>query len=194
MSSVAEQTYTPDDLLTMPEGEKYELVDGRFVERNMSRVSNWVGGEAFRLVDNFVRERKLGWVWMSNMGYVCFPDAPKKVRFPDVSFVLKERLPDALTTDGEYVYIRPDLAVEVVSRNDSAYEVENKIAEYLGIGVPLVWVIFPESRTAYVYQGDGSVFRLREDDELTGENVLPGFHCRLVDILPEKAVGENGQD
>ena len=178
----------------MPEGDKYELVDGHLVERNMSRVSSWVGGEASRLIDNFVRERKLGWVWMSNMGYVCFPDAPNKVRFPDVSFVRKERLPDALTTDEDYVYIPPDLAVEVVSPNDSAYEVEHKVVEYLSVGVPLVWVIFPESRTAYVYRGDGSVFRLREDDELTGENVLPGFRCRLLDILPEKAVGENGQD
>jgi Uma2 family endonuclease len=194
MSSVAEQSYTPDDLLTMPEGDKYDLVDGHLVERNLSRVSNWVGTELSRMIANVVRERKLGWVWNATMGYVCFPDSPKKVRFPDVSFVRTERLPDALTADGGYVYIPPDLAVEVVSPNDSAYEVELKVAEYLSVGVPLVWVVFPEARTAYVYHGDGSVLRLREDDELTGENVLPGFHCRLVDILPEKAVGENGQD
>jgi Uma2 family endonuclease len=191
MSSVAEQLFTPDDLLTMPEGDKYELVDGRLVERNMSQVSNWVGGEIFQFVNSFVRERELGWVWISSMGYACFPDSPRKVRFPDVSFVLKERLPDALTKDSGYVYIPPDLAVEVVSPNDSAREVENKVVEYLGIGVPLVWVIFPESRTAYVHHGDGSVVRLREGDELTGDKVLPGFRCRLADVLPKKPSAEN---
>jgi Uma2 family endonuclease len=193
MSTATEQTYTPEDLLTMPDGDRYELVDGHLVERNMSRISSWVEGEIHHHLTGFVRERKLGWVWISSMGYVCFPDSPKKVRFPDVSFVRKERLPDALTTDGGYIYIPPDLAVEVVSPNDEAREVEIKVVEYLGVGVPLLWVIFPESRTAYLHRRDGSVVRLREDDELTGENVLPGFRCRLGDIFPEKPAGENGQ-
>jgi Uma2 family endonuclease len=192
MSTVAEQTYTPEDLLAMPEGEKYELVDGHLVERNMSRLSNLVAGEVYYLVKGFVRNLDLGWVWTASQGYVCFPDSPRKVRFPDVSFVRKDRLPDAVTPDGGYVYIPPDLVVEVVSPNDTAYEVENKVVEYLGVGVPLIWVIFPESRTAYLYRGDGTVVRLREDDELTGEPVLPGFRCRLGEIFPKRPLGENG--
>jgi Uma2 family endonuclease len=192
MSTVAEQTYTPEDLLTM-DGGNYELVDGRLVERNMSRLSSWVGGRVFRIVDGFVSERELGWVWPSDMGYVCFPDSPGKVRKPDVTFVRKERLPDALTLDAGYVYIPPDLAVEVVSPNDTANEVEKKVAEYLGVRVPLIWVIFPDFRTAYVIRGDGSVVRLREEDELKGENVLPGFTCRLGDIFPKTSSGANGK-
>jgi len=193
MSTVAEQTYTPEDLLTMPEGEKYELVDGQLVERKMSRVSNWVAGQVYQIVDSFVQKLELGWVWVADQGYVCFPNSPGKVRKPDVSFVRKERLPDALTSDAGYVYIPPDLAVEVVSPNDEAREVENKVVEYLGVGVPLLWVIFPESRTAYMHRGDGSVVRLREEDELNGEKVLPGFRFRLSDVFPKKPAGENGQ-
>jgi Uma2 family endonuclease len=193
MSTVAEQTYTPEDLLTMQGGVKYELVDGRLVERNMSRVSSWVEGEIHHVLTGFARKGELGWVWTSSMGYVCFPDSPKKVRFPDVSFVRKIRLPDALATDGGYVYLPPDLAVEVVSPNDTAFGVEEKVVEYLGAGVPLVWVILPEPRTAYVYRADGSVTRLREYDELTGEDILPGFHCRLGEILPERPTGANGK-
>ena len=30
--------YTPEDLLAMPDGENYELVDGRLVERNMGGI------------------------------------------------------------------------------------------------------------------------------------------------------------
>ena len=45
MSTVSEQTYTPEDLLTMPDRKKYELVDGHLVVRHMSVVSSWVGGQ-----------------------------------------------------------------------------------------------------------------------------------------------------
>jgi Uma2 family endonuclease len=185
MSTVAQQTYTPDDLLAMPDRKKYELVDGQLVERHMSQLSNWVAGRLHRFVDIFVDEHRLGWTWASAQGYVCFPDFPRKLRFPDVSYVSKKRLPEGPTSEG-YIYIAPDLAVEVVSPNDLSYEVERKVVEYLDAGVTLVWVIDPEARTVRIHRRDGSFGWLREDGELSGEDVLPGFRCRLVAILPEK--------
>ncbi len=104
MSTVAEQTYTPEDLLAMPDRKKYELVDGHLVERHMSVLSNWVAGRLHRFIDIFVDEQELGWAWAAAQGYVCFPDSPRKVRFPDVSFVRKDRLPEGLTSEG-YIYV-----------------------------------------------------------------------------------------
>jgi Uma2 family endonuclease len=189
MSTVAEQTYTPEDLLAMPDRLAYELVDGHLVERHMSILSNWVAGRLLRYVDIFVEENDLGWTWPAGQGYLCFPNFPRKVRFPDVSFVRKSRLPEGLTSDG-YIYIPPDLAVEVVSPNDLAYEVDNKITEYLDAGVGLVWEINPEARTVRIHRRDGSISRLREDGELSGEDVLPGFRCRLAAIFPEKTAAK----
>jgi Uma2 family endonuclease len=185
MSTVSEQTYTPDDLLAMPDRKKYELVDGQLVERHMSQLSNWVGGQLYFELTGFLREHQLGWVWGAAQGYVCFPNSPRKVRFPDVSYVSKHHLPEGPTSEG-YIYVPPDLAVEVVSPNDLSYEVERKTIEYLDAGVPLVWVIDPEARTVRIYRGDGSSGWLREDGELSGEDVLPGFRCRLTTIFPEK--------
>jgi Uma2 family endonuclease len=189
MSTVAEQTYSPEDLLSMPDRQAYELVDGHLVERQMSVLSNWVAGRLLRFIDIFVEENHLGWAWPAGQGYVCFPNSPRKVRFPDVSFVRKNRLPDGLTSDG-YIYISPDLAVEVISPNDLAYEVEGKILEYLDAGAALVWEINPEARTVRIYRRDGSISRLREDGELSGEDVLPGFRCRLATIFPEKSAAK----
>lgn len=187
MSTVAEQTYTPEDLLAMPDRQAYELVEGHLVERPMSILSNWVAGRLLRYVDIFVDENDLGWAWPAGQGYVCFPDSPRKTRFPDVSFVRKILLPDGLTSEG-YICIPPDLAVEVVSPKDTAYEVDKKITEYLDAGVALVWAINPDSRTVRIHRRDGSISRLREDGELSGEDVLPGFLCRLAKIFPEKTV------
>ena len=58
MHLVAEKTYTPEDLLSMPDGKNYELVDGHLVERNMSQLSSWVGGRLHRSLDIFVEESR----------------------------------------------------------------------------------------------------------------------------------------
>jgi Uma2 family endonuclease len=42
-------------------------------------------------------------------------------------------------------------------------------------GVCLVWVINPQNHTVRVYRLDGSSQSLRENDALSGEDVLPGF-------------------
>ncbi len=83
-----------------------------------------------------------------------------------------------------WVKIPPDLAVEVISPNDRVYELDEKLADYRKVRVPLVWVINPELRTATVYRADGSLRIVFEDDELSGEDVIPGFRCPLRDILP----------
>jgi len=188
MSTVVDKTYTPEDLLAMPDAKSYELVDGHLVERNMSVLSSWVGSRLSRFIDIFVEENQLGWSWHADLGFVCFPDAPGKVRKPDVSFVRKERLPEGPTSEG-YLYIHPDLAIEVLSPNDLAYEVDNKVVEYLDAGVPLIWVINPEARTVRIHRRDRSVSWLREEDELSGEDILPGFHCRVSALFPEKPAG-----
>lgn len=189
MSTVLEQTYTPEDLLTMPDRKKYELVDGHLVERHMSVLSSWVGGQLHFELSRFLREHQIGWAWPSDQGYVCFPNSPRKLRFPDVSYVSKHRLPDGLTSAG-YIYVSPDLAVEVVSPNDLVHEVGSKVLEYLDAGVALVWVIDPETRMTQIYRRDGSTDLLRDDGELSGEDVLPGFRCRLATIFPEKTASK----
>jgi Uma2 family endonuclease len=189
MSTVAEQIYTPEDLLAMPNRKKYELVDGHLVERRTSLLSNWMAGSLHRFIDVVVDERQLGWAWPAGQGYVCFPESPRMMRIPDVSFVSNVRLPKGPTSEG-YIYIAPDLAVEVVSPNDTASEVLNKVLEYLDAGVALVWVIDPEELTAQVYRRDGSTRLVREDGELSGEEVLPGFCRKLTTIFPAKAAGK----
>ena len=65
------------------------------------------------------------------------PPRPGLVRRPDVSFVKKGRLPGDVAPKG-WVKIPPDLAVEVVSPNDSVEElIEEKLADYRKAGVPL---------------------------------------------------------
>jgi Uma2 family endonuclease len=187
MNAVAEKlTTTPDELLAMPDEKDFELVDGQRVERNVGSMSSWVGGRLYRLLSEYRDTHALGLVWPADNGFRCFPDDPNQVRKPDVSFVRRGRLADDRPPDG-YVTVAPDLAVEVLSPNDLALEVDHKITEYLGAGVGLVWVVNPEARAVRVHRADWTVAWLRESDELSGEGVLPGFACRVDAIFPPTA-------
>ena len=167
---------TPEELLEMPDGKSYELVGGQLMERNMGAESSWVGGQLFIRLGRHCTQQSLGWAFPADNGYECFPHEPGLVRKPDVSFVRYGRLPANDLPKG-WIRIPPDLVAEVVSPGDLAYKIDEKLSDYQKVGVPLIWVIYPESRTVMVHRIDRSGSRLFEDDELSGEDVVPGFRC-----------------
>jgi Uma2 family endonuclease len=180
---VRPQRITPEEFERMSGTDGYELIDGVPREVNMGGESSFVNNEFGSVIRDFVRANGLGFTFDSSCTFQCFPRNPGSVRKPDVSFVRRGRFPNDRIPRG-HVRIPPDLAVEVVSPNDEWYEVERKLEDYLSAGVPLIWVVNPDVRTVHVYQSDGTVRRLRDADELTGEPVLPGFRVRLADLLP----------
>lgn len=184
--NIATKTHlTPDELASMPDEQNFELVNGLLVERAMGSLSSWVGGHVLYILTEYCRRHRLGWVWPADNGFKCFAD-PDTVRKPDVSFVRFGRLPGEQPPTG-YVTLAPDLAVEVISPTERAYSVDEKVADYLGAGVPLVWVINPVARTVRVHRPGKPGVILGEADELTGEHVLPGFRCAVADLFRPQA-------
>jgi Uma2 family endonuclease len=188
-----QREYTPEDLLAMPGRENFELVNGRLVERHMGILACWVGSELSRALGNHCHEHHLGWVLSSggDAGYQGFPDSPRSVRKPDVSFVRYGRFSDEQLPDG-YARLAPDLAAEVISPNDEYEEVIEKIEEYLRAGVRLVWVISPRNHIVHVYRANGSVHVLHENDELDGEDVVPDFRYSVRDLFPQPHATTDG--
>jgi Uma2 family endonuclease len=175
----------PEDLLEREDGIRYELIDGRLVERHMGARSSEVAANIIQVIGRYVVERKLGKVFAPDCGYQIFASDPNWVRFPDVTFIARGHLPQDKAPEG-HVRVPPDLAVEVVSPNDTAEEVEAKRVAFLRAGTRLFWVVYPDSRTVHVYrQGKHSSLALAEGDELSGEDVLPGFLCRVAAFFEE---------
>jgi Uma2 family endonuclease len=173
---------TADDLLAMPDASRYELVDGRLQERNMGNLASNVGANITILLGAYVHANNLGKMFIADAGFRLSPSEVSTVRKPDVSFVKRGRLPDDTPSSG-YDDLAPDLAVEVLSPNDLAVEVDSKREEYRRAGVRLIWIVNPETRTIHVYRADGSTSLLHEDDELSGEDVIPGFTCRVAEAF-----------
>jgi Uma2 family endonuclease len=190
MSATISTSYTAEDLLKMPDGDRYELVDGQLVERDMGTKSNWIAGKLFRLIADYAESNGLGWGLPTDNSYQCFPGRPNQVRKPDVSFIRLGRLPNEELPDG-HCRITPDLVAEVISPNDFYSDVMRRIFDFMEAGVPLIWVIDPDSRSAIVYRSDGRVSLLDEQDELSGESVLSGFSCRISELFPPKPSTDN---
>jgi Uma2 family endonuclease len=130
------------------------------------------------MLSNFEQGRSLGFSFDSECGYQIFGRDQKNVRFPDGSFVARGKFPGDILPLG-YARVVPDLVFEVVSPNDLAEEVDQKVEDYLQVGVRLIWVVYPATRRVVVFRPEGRAARLGGAQEITGEDVLPGFSCRV---------------
>ena len=158
-----------------------ELVRGRLVVKEPAgyRQGRIVARLAKALADH-VEANDLGEILSAETGFTLFRD-PDTVRAPDVGFVRRERVPEPAPTG--FAELAPDLVVEVLSPNDRAGQVLAKVGDWLEAGVRLVWVLDPERRVAHIYRPDGSESVIDDAEMLDGEDVVPGFACRLATLF-----------
>jgi Uma2 family endonuclease len=194
MSIAPSQPITADDLLEMPDGDQFELVDGELVETPMSLEASWIAGRILQSLNNHLDQHRLGIAIGEGATYRCFPDDPEMVRKPDASFIRSGRLPQDQFEHG-HCRIAPDLAVEVVSPNDLHTDLARKLQDYFSAGIPLVWVVEPELRLMTIYeQGGRSIRQVREGEELTAEELLPGFRVPVATLFPPARSAANPTD
>ena len=77
----------------------------------------------------------------------------------------------------------PVLVVEILSPSDKQEEIDEKIDDYLEVGVALVWVIDPHDRTVLIYRKGVEPELVNLNQELSGEPNLPGFRVPLAQIF-----------
>jgi Uma2 family endonuclease len=175
-------SYTPEDLLVLPDYGRFELIDGHLVERKMGAQSSYVATNLLVLLGFFVRSHNLGLVFQADCGYQIFAEEPNRVRFADGSFMRRGKLPEDRPPQG-HCRLAPDLVIEAVSPYDTASALEEKIAQWLAAGVRLIWVLYPETQRLQVHRADGTVTKLQAAEQLVGEDVVPGFQCQVAEVF-----------
>ena len=174
---------TAEELERMPQNDAHvELVKGEIVKMPPAGHEHGeIAGAIFAAIHTFVRQHKLGKVYAAETGFILSRD-PDTVRAPDAAFVSAERAAQQKRREG-FFDGAPDLAVEVVSPEDTAEEVEVKVLEYLRVGTKLVWIANPRTRTITAYRTLDKVRVLTMNDTLDGNDVLPGFAAAIKDIF-----------
>jgi Uma2 family endonuclease len=182
-AALAKKKYTPDDLLRMPEGNHYELVNGELVEQNMSALACFVAGRVLEYLQVFVRNARKGVVFPDGTTYLCFPHDPNRVRKPDVSFIRAEKYSLKNLQEDGHITTVPDLVVEVVSPNDTIYELHERIEDFLKAGTDTAWVLNPLRQTVEIHRRQTQGTILSSGDDLLGEASLSGFRVPVAQLF-----------
>jgi Uma2 family endonuclease len=186
MATVATRPMTADefyDFVHRPENRDraFELQRGEIVEMSLpGKLHGFVCANVVAILVLFARQRKKGYVCSNDTGVVV-ERAPDTVRGPDVMFYEDAKNYEEL--EKKFGKTPPLLAVEVLSPNDRIGKVNRRIKEQLDFGTGLVWVVDPESRNVTVYRPGKGYSVLEESEEITGEDVLPDFRCRVAEFF-----------
>jgi Uma2 family endonuclease len=119
---VQTKKYTVEEFLALSEDDnEYELVNGKLIEGKKEGPSKEHGRVVVKLsfqFEGFLLNNPIGEVFA---GSACRMN--KSYAKPDVTFLLKERIPAEIGVDLPY----PDLAVEVMSQSHKFFEVREKV-------------------------------------------------------------------
>jgi len=100
---------------------------------------------------------------------------PRGYRVPDICVF---RRSDPVT---DIIHTAPLICIEVLSPEDRIHRMQERIADYAGMGVEHIWLIDPISRHAWIATADGSQTRVYT------EFVIPDTPIRisLTDVFAE---------
>jgi Uma2 family endonuclease len=176
--ATATKPLTIEDFEQLPSemAEGHELVDGELVDVSGNTPNhNSIRDLLTEVLRPFVRERCLGTVF-AEQEY----DFNGNAHGPDISFFGPEKR--ALLQHNKRVQrFVPDLAIEIVSANDTFTSLLRKKERYRTNGTREVWIVSPETREVMIYSDDRDRI-LRQDAELSTELIL-GFRMTVRDIF-----------
>jgi Uma2 family endonuclease len=140
-----------------------DYVDGRIEERNLGEVDHsWLQKE---LILFFAQNRK-------RWGIEVIPEVRVQVgetrfRVPDLCIILGRGKPQ------ERILTRPPfLCIEILSPEDRLARVQERIEDYLKMGVSYVWVLDPAAKRAYAATAESGFHEVKGNILRTGNPVL----------------------
>jgi len=129
-----------------------------------------------------------GEVFGSNTGF-DLPDGATKS--PDTAWLSDATLatlrPEQI--EKEFIPTIPDFIVEIRSQSDSLKTLQKKMKEtWIANGVKLGWLIDPYKEKVHIYRSNGEIeFIEGFENQLSGENILPGLVVRLEKFRVRKS-------
>ncbi len=153
-----------------------ELVDGELIDVS-GNTPNHNGLKDFivSLLLPFVRDHRLGRV-LSEQEY----DFRGNAHGPDVSFFGNDKC-KLCEGNRRVQHFVPDLAIEIVSQNDTFESLMKKAQRYRDCGTAEVWILSIETRQAYLMSKSRNLI-LDETQEFRPESI-PGFSITLGELF-----------
>lgn len=145
-----------------------EFIDGEIVERNMGE-SDHAGLQTLLATWLTSRRRELGIHVFAEMRVQV---SPRRFCIPDIA-VTTQKIRGRILTEP------PFICIEVLSPEDRASRLEDKIDDYLKFGVPHIWVLDPRTKRAWSYTAGGK----REATTLLATTSNPRIEVPIADLF-----------
>ena len=122
---------------------------------------------------------QLGMVFDSSTGFKLPNGAD---RAPDASWILLNKW-NSLTPEQQkkFIPLSPDFVIELMSPSDELEKTQDKMQEYMDNGTRLAWLINRQDQQVEIYRQGKTVEILNSPNNLSGEDILPGF---ILDLAP----------
>jgi Uma2 family endonuclease len=155
-------------------GKPFELINGR-IEYKMP--DNKHADAQIRLGAKLVAYFERNPIGLARTEYTFrfWSDRPHEGRVPDLCVILNENY-----TDERYGSTAPDIAIEIVSRDDGWADLFEKAELYFEKGGHVVWFVDPMQKGVMVVTPED---RKWVKDILTCPELLPGFALNVVEIF-----------
>lgn len=146
-----------------------EFLEGELKERNLGEFDH--GRLQYKLSIYFGnREQQLGVIGSVEQRVQV---RPNRFRVPDFCLL------SATAPREQVIHTPPLLAVEVLSPDDRLAEMQDRVDDYLDMGVPVVWIIDPKKRRAWMHSASGI------EEAKNGELKAPGMSIQLSDLFDQ---------
>jgi len=183
-ASVERRVWTEAEPQALPEdGFIHEVVNGELVRSPKNTPYHGdICADLSMALRAFAKARQLGVVWDSNTGFWMHN---RNCRTHDVSFVSEARL-QALgfkRKARKFFPGAPDLAVEVLSPNNTRAEIDDRLKDFFASGTQIAWIIDPDAESVEVCHAPNKRKLLGPGANLDGEHLLPGFRYPIVDLF-----------
>jgi Uma2 family endonuclease len=168
------QRMTLDEFLVLPdEGPSLEYVDGVVTQKVAAKpVHGSFQTFLYDVINQIARPKRLGIV-LTETRFVTPGWAP----VPDVLFYRRERLttrrPPSDFTEP------PDLAIEIVSPEQTVTSLMKKCLRYLAVGVQVALIVVPEDETVLAFRPGQPLQILQGDDRIDLDDQLPGLELTV---------------
>ncbi len=161
--------------LDEPDGAQYELSEGELIVSPSTTFShNEIRDRLNAHLRAFVEPRRMGEVTSETDLQL----SSATVRRPDVAFLAAARFRREYRQQVP-IPLAPDVVFEVVSDNDRAAALLQKVQQYLAAGSAAVWLLYPKLGLAHRHGGGGvGAATVLQEPEL-----LPGWALELAAIF-----------
>lgn len=179
---VTKQKLTLEEFLELPsEDPSFEFVDGEVVAKPVPQTQHSILQRELIL-----QLAKAG----ASEAFQVLPEsrylfgAPRRVYVPDVSVVDQGRMPlDQRGRFADRLEMAPDIAIEVLSPDQSAGHLLDKLRFYIDNGVRLALIVDPERDLVTIYSPGLAPTSVSPPDAVDLSEVIPRFRLDLASLF-----------